>query len=70
MAARAETFCEQSGKVRYATQNQASKAKRAFRKKFKRPNADYGELTVFQCNACNGWHLGRRFFNRKRRWSV
>lgn len=65
----AEAICEASGKIQYPTQSKASKARREFRRKFKRPNSE-GELMAFKCNVCGQWHLGRRHYNRKRRWST
>lgn len=47
--------CDYYGKIKYATNGDAVLARSHFMKR----NHTSGNLNIFECSHCGGWHLGR-----------
>lgn len=53
-----------TGKTSYLTWDAASKA--MSRGRFRRNDNREGQVTVYRCRICSGWHIGKSKFGKKR----
>lgn len=51
------SHCERTGKIRHESKDEAFDHLHSAQKRY---GSRQGELSVYRCETCGGWHVGRR----------